>query len=152
MWFVDLKQIKLEDYQADGYMEKPFFVKHNSKKLPRLQNYKNSLLFKVGQVTQIPGFNLTMLRNSVESRIQMRNKNKDTSKVVNSHGAEVGKKTYDKMSSTRRSLFINNLNVIESSSASANNYEEYKASEDIERNRADMDLQEYERLVIVAKR
>ena len=90
-------------------MNQPFFVKANGKPLPKLQNYKNSLLNIFGQVVGVPNFTLKNLRYAMESRVQESVELKKHSKEINSHSVKVGSQYYDKMEHLRRTLVNNAL-------------------------------------------
>ena len=83
-------------------LEEPFFVRHDSSPILRLQNYPGSLLHTFGRVTGIKKFKLTNLRKGLESKIQNSSNLVKNVKDLNSHSAKTGARYYDNLASARR--------------------------------------------------
>ncbi len=103
----DLKMLIFPEIKLDHYL----FVNSSGAQLPRLQNYPGagSLLHQFGCVTGIDNFCFKMFRKSAEGVIQNSESLSVVSKDLNAHSQSVGKKVYDQMGASRRTLFITNL-------------------------------------------
>ena len=124
-----------------------FFVNKAGSKLPKLQNYDGpgSLLRKFELVTGVKGFNFTMLRKSLEGKIQNREGLRSSVKDLNSHSSTVGAAVYDTMQSARRSVLMNSLDVAEGSCLELN--PEYEASQEQVVKRLKIDAVENQRMI-----
>ena len=138
--------IKDRRWKGGPPLEQLFFVNHAGDELPKLQNYKNSLLWKVGQATGIKKFSLTCLRRGLEGKIQSSSELKQFSKDYNAHSSQLGATVYDKLSSARRTLLINTINNYEGSGSSVPNL-----SEDVEQAAKRARLEETEQQKLIQK-
>ena len=115
----DLKMLIFPEIKLDDYL----FVNSSGAQLPRLQNYPGagSLLHQFGCVTGIENFCFKMFRKSAEGVIQNSETLSVVSKDLNAHSQSVGKKVYDQMGNSRRTLFITNLSKKEGCMTLRNN-------------------------------